>query len=123
MTERRVFYELGRTDYSNPPANPCPAEWLPQRSDTAPKPLTRTETKLVSRRIQQLKPPFLLPDNLHSHRLCICVSCCLCLLVPKATIAAKANTYYAMLCIDAGKAHPLPFLVGHSLRKQVFNIF
>lgn len=31
------------------------------------------------------------------------VSCCLYLLVLKATIATKTNTCYAMLCFDAGK--------------------
>lgn len=58
MTGRQVFCELGSTGYSKPLDNPCPAEWLPQRSDTAPKPLTHTETKLISSRIQFLKPPY-----------------------------------------------------------------
>lgn len=44
----------------------------------------------------------LLPDSHQSHRLCICVSCRLYLLVPKATIATKTNTCSAMLCVDAG---------------------
>lgn len=57
MTGRQVFYELGSTGCSKPRDNPRPAEGLPQRSDTAPKPLTQTETKPISSRMQFLKPP------------------------------------------------------------------
>lgn len=36
----------------------------------------------------------LLPDSLQLHCLCICVSCCLYLLVPRATTATKTNSCY-----------------------------
>lgn len=58
MTERQVFYELGSETAVNHWIIPVPLSGLPQRSDTAPKPLMHIETKLIPSRTQLFKLPY-----------------------------------------------------------------